>query len=62
MGTEMKKYLVGPMPAQQFLDDFPPVSQLCDFDQVPRFVPKCYQQTINSKKEKNAYQPFVIPF
>jgi hypothetical protein len=62
MGEEIKKYLVGPMPAQQFLDDFFPISKLPDLATIPQFVPKCYDRTIKAKKEKNAYKPFVSPF
>ena len=62
MGEEIKKYLVGPMPVQQFLDDFFPISELPDLAAIPQFEPKCYGRTIRAKKEKNAYRPFVSPF
>jgi hypothetical protein len=50
MGEEIKKYLVGPMPAYQFLDDFFPISKLPDLATIPQFEPKCYGQTIEEKK------------
>jgi hypothetical protein len=39
MGEEIKKYLVGPMPVQQFLDDFFPISKLPDLATIPQFMP-----------------------
>ena len=65
MGSEIKKYLVGPMPAQQFLDDFFPVHKLSKLkvpNKVPKFKSNCYSKTIKAKKEKNAYNPFVSLF
>lgn len=62
MGREIKKYLVGPMPAQQFLDDFFPVHKLSSLDDVPQFQSNCYSRTIRAKKEKKAYDPFVSLF
>jgi hypothetical protein len=62
MGEEIKKYLVGLMPAQEFLDDFFPISELPDLATIPQFKPKCYGRTIKAKKEKNSYRPFVSPF
>lgn len=62
MGEEMVKYLVGPMPAQQFLDEFFPVSKLPGLDTVPCFTQGCYDNTVKSIKEKDSYKPFVSPF
>ena len=62
MGREIKKYLVGPMPAQQFLDEFFPVQKIPSLNEVPEFVSNCYSRTIKAKKEKKAYDPFVSPF
>src|ERR1700683_3340355 len=53
MGEEIKKDLVGPMPVQQFLDDFFPISELPDLATIPQFEPKHYGRTIRAKKEKN---------
>ena len=52
MGEEIKIYIVGPMPAQEFLDDFFPISELPDLATIPQFKPKCYGRTIKAKKEK----------
>jgi hypothetical protein len=62
MGKEIKKYLVGPMPAHQFLNEFFPASELSGLDAIPQFAPNCYSRTIKSKKEMKAYQHFVSPF
>jgi hypothetical protein len=62
MGREMKKYIVGPMPPQAFLDKFFPASELSDLDTIPEFEVKCYDQTIAAFKESSTYKPFVSPF
>jgi hypothetical protein len=59
MAAEMKKYLVGPMPIQQFLDSFFPISQLPSLDDLPIFIPGLYHNVIKAKLECNAYDPFV---
>jgi hypothetical protein len=58
MAAEIEKYLVGPMPVQQFLDDFFPVKELPHLPKI-RFKPGTYNTTIIAKSEKNAYDPFV---
>ena len=62
LGTEMKRYLVGPMPVQEFLDDFFPIGELPGLDAVPLFTPGCYGRTVIAKKETAAYNPFVSLF
>jgi hypothetical protein len=62
MATEMKRYLVGPMPVQEFLDDFFPIGELPGLDAVPPFTPGCYRRTVAAKKETAAYNPFVSLF
>ena len=61
MGEEVKKYLVGPMPAQQFLDDFFPTNELQDLHNIPLFTSGCYDRTIAAQKETGAYKHFVSP-
>jgi len=61
LAEEIRPYLVGPMPAQQFLDDFFPLGDLPGLDSVPVFTPGCYRGTVEAKKEKLAYKPFVSP-
>jgi hypothetical protein len=58
-GAEMFKYIVGPMPAQEFLDTFFPVEKLFNLDTIPQFEPGCYTETIDNQFEVNAYNPFV---
>jgi len=59
LADEIKPYLVGPMPAQKFLDDFFPAGDLTDLESVPKFTPDCYRGTVEAKAEKLAYKPFV---
>lgn len=59
MAAEIKKYLVGPMPVQQFLDDFFPISELPSLGDLPNFKPDHYHDVIKSKLESEAYDPFV---
>jgi len=62
MGEEIKKYIVGPMPAQQFLDDFLPVEHIPGLDSVSSFSPHCYDKTIAAETEPKSYKPFVSRF
>ena len=59
MAAEMQKYLVGPMPVQQFLDLFFPVEELPHVSDVPQFKAGDYHATIKVNSEANAYDPFV---
>jgi hypothetical protein len=59
MGEEMAKYLVGPMPIQQFLDEFFPISKLPELDKVPLFSSGCYDDTVCAEKETGSYNSFV---
>lgn len=57
MAHEMKKYIVGPMPAKQFLDDFFPTRLRQRVD----YKSGCYDKTLKAAKEIDAYEPFVSP-
>ena len=59
MGEEMEKYLVRPMPIQQFLDEYFPISKLPNLDAVPLFSPGCYHDTVSTANETSSYKPFV---
>jgi hypothetical protein len=62
MASEMRKYLVGPMPPQQFLNDFFPLNELSCLSKksdLPSFSPGCYHRTVIAESEKKAYNPFV---
>jgi hypothetical protein len=58
MGREMKKFMIGPMPAACFLDEFLPTSKLPRHEQFA-FPPKSFQDTVASKSELDAYASFV---
>lgn len=62
MADEIRKYLIGPMPSSDFLNDFFPVCELYGLGRVPMFKPGCYDKVLIAKKEKNAYAPFVSFF
>jgi len=62
MGEEIKKYLVGPMPADKFLDKFFPVGKLSDLDRASRFTPNCYRRTVEAERETRSYKHFVSLF
>jgi hypothetical protein len=62
MGEEMKGYIIGPMPAQTFLDDFFPTKELPNLETVPSFEENCYADTVSAKSESTAYVPFVSHF
>ena len=61
IAVEMEKYLVGPMPIQQFLDDFFPVKKLphLSSSNIPWFKHGNYNTTIQDKTEINMYNHFV---
>ena len=58
MAAEMEKYLVGPMPVQQFLDDFFPIKELPHLSNN-QFKKGHYDATVRATSEINAYRPFV---
>jgi len=62
MASEVKKYLVRPMPPEEFLNTFFPLSKLEGLHRDSRFTsftPGCYDKTVASQAEKSAYNPFV---
>ena len=59
MASEVKKYIVGPMPPGEFLDAFFPLSELGGLDRVSSFTPGCYDKTVEAETETSAYAPFV---
>lgn len=58
MANEMKKYIVGPMPADLFLDKFLPTNDIPGYRRR-EFNPGCYDKTVNAQYEPLAYEPFV---
>ena len=59
MAAEMKSYLLGPMPPQEFLDAFFPISSLSNLSRIPNFTEGCYAKVLCSSFETLAYDPFV---
>lgn len=57
--VELAKYMkglwIGPMPVQQFLDDFLPAPAT----PTPAIDPKLFEVMSKAKLEKDMYQPFV---
>ena len=60
MAEKMKRYLVGLMPVQQFIDDFFPLSKIGRLARS-RFKPGCYSKTVEVATEMQVYTPFVSP-
>jgi hypothetical protein len=56
MAAEIKKYLVGPMPVQEFLHSFFPIE---DHNLAQNFERGHYDDVVNVKLENHAYNPFV---
>ena len=59
MGKEMSGYIVGPMPATDFLDEFFPKSSLQTSRQAKIFKPGCFADVVSCTSEVEAYDPFV---
>ncbi|KAG1726334.1 hypothetical protein EDD22DRAFT_961450 [Suillus occidentalis] len=61
MGYEMKDKIVGPMPVEEFLEEFLPSSQIPDYDAssfTSAFTPGMFNNTLSAVGEQNAYKPF----
>src|ERR1700678_2796541 len=58
MAEEMRRYMVGPIPAEQF---FFPIDKLRSLRRVPQFKPGCYSETVEAANKMQAYTPFVSP-
>ena len=59
MGNEMKGYIVGPMPAIQFLDEFFPKRILQNGLKAQRYQKGCFDNVVSCTGETQAYEPFV---
>jgi hypothetical protein len=62
MGKEMKGYFVGPMPVEEFLQEFFPTSQIPYYDPssfTSAFAPDKFSNVISAANEVAAYKPFV---
>ena len=58
MGKAMMEYILGPMPAQAFLDEFFLLNGLSNLKGATH-KQNCYIGVVRVKKEKEAYDPFV---
>ncbi|KAG1878998.1 hypothetical protein F4604DRAFT_1923685 [Suillus subluteus] len=62
MGYEMKDHIVGPMPVEDFLQEFLPTSQIPNYDAssfTSGFAPGLFNSTLSAVDEQHAYQPFA---
>jgi len=58
---KVKKYLVGPMPPEEFLKTFFPLDKISQETEAEVFKVGCYKDTVQAVKERLAYGPFVSP-
>jgi hypothetical protein len=59
MGKEMSGYIVGPMPATNFMYEFFPKSPLQTSRQAKTFKRGCFADVVSCTSEIEAYNPFV---
>jgi Fungal protein kinase len=59
MDNEMEDYIVGLMPAADFLDEFLPMSNIETTSKARKYKPGCFESVISCEKEPQAYKPFV---
>ena len=59
MGKEMKDYIIGPMPATDFLKEFFPKTSLKTACKAKIFRQGCFNKVVSCTSEVEAYEPFV---
>ena len=60
IGQDLGKSMVGPMPVQQFLNAFLPISRIPGYHRLPRqFKKGTFQRTIDTTDKLKMYGPFV---
>ena len=61
IGTELVSSIVGPMPVQEFLDEFLPIAHIPHYSQPCQCFWKnqTFNKTVKAKDELKMYQPFV---
>lgn len=59
MGNEMKDYVVGPMPADEFLDEFLPLNAINTSRRAQVYQQGCFKPVVSCEIETAAYEPFV---
>jgi hypothetical protein len=58
MGAEMKGHCIGPMPIEEFLDNFLPTSEIPNLPTLT-FRRGIFDEVIHAERELKAYEPFV---
>ena len=59
MGNKMKDYIIGPMPAVEFLHGFFPLNLINTSLRTQTYLKGCFKSVISCKTEPEAYDPFV---
>ncbi|KAG2088560.1 uncharacterized protein F5147DRAFT_658678 [Suillus discolor] len=59
MGNEIRGHLVGPMPVEQFLEEFLPPSTIPDYQPLTSFSDGAFESTLSAAHETKAYEPFI---
>ena len=59
MGNEMMDYVVGPMPADEFLDEFLPLNAINTSHRAQVYQQGCFNSVVSCEIETAAYEPFV---
>lgn len=59
MGNEIRGYLVGPMPAEEFLEEFLSPTTIPDYQPLTSFSEGAFTSTVSAALETEAYNPFV---
>src|ERR1700683_1245051 len=59
MGKEMRDYIVGPMPATDFMDEFFPKTSLQTTRQAKTSRQGWFDDVVSCTSEVEAYEPFV---
>ena len=59
MGDEMKDYIIGLMPAVEFLKEFLPLNSIRTACKAQPYRPGCFESVISCETEPLAYDPFV---
>ena len=59
IGDDLVDSIIGPMPTQQFLDDFLPISCIPGYSRPRTFRKGCFQTTLDAPDELKMYDPFV---
>ncbi|KAG2738942.1 hypothetical protein P692DRAFT_20882176, partial [Suillus brevipes Sb2] len=59
MGNEIRGYLVGPMPAEEFLEEFLSPTTIPDYQPLTSFSEGAFDSTVSAAQETSAYNPFI---